>query len=80
MWTLRYAILLLCIIDDRNYILANAIELLSFNDKSRLITKNDCRQKKNFISFKDGILNTIEHRVQIGQNHDRKKWDMNGSD
>jgi len=39
MWTLRYAILLLCIIDDRNYILANAIDLLSFNDKSRLITK-----------------------------------------
>lgn len=81
MWTLRYTILLLCIIDDRNYISANAIDLLSFNNKSRLIRKNDYRRKKKiFISFKDEILNTIEHRVQIGQNHDRKKWDMNGSD
>jgi hypothetical protein len=39
MWVLRYAILLGCIIDDRDWISANAIDLLSFNDKSKSISK-----------------------------------------
>jgi hypothetical protein len=28
--------------------------------------------------FKDGILNTIEHRMQTEQNHDLEQWDMKG--
>jgi len=35
-------------------------------------------KKPNFIFFKDGILNSIEHRVQIEKNHDSEKWNIKG--
>lgn len=45
MWTLSYVILIVCIIDDRYWISANAIDLLSFNDKSKVISV----KKKNIL-------------------------------